>query len=94
MMIPTIHLNGTSGTALLAELQEATDALRRAIHAVQQVTCHGRDYYVQGPAAYPQARHEMDARLAALSQVERDLFDMAQAVFDQQEARTNRLTAR
>jgi hypothetical protein len=80
MMIPTIHSNGSGKAALLDELHEAGVALDKAIEAVQQVTVHGRDYYVQGPAAYTQAREEMDRRLSALRQVQDDLFCMYAAL--------------
>ena len=76
MMIPTIHLNGTSATWLLEELADASTALGTAIDALRQVTVHGRDYYPQGDHAYPQARAEHDARLNALTAVQQDLQAM------------------
>jgi hypothetical protein len=87
-MIPTIHLNGTGSKTLLEELETAHTAITEAIAAVQQITVHGRDYYVQGPHAYGQARTEMDARLTALEQVQRDLFNMHTALYDVQQGRT------
>ena len=80
MMIPSVHLNGTSQKNLLAELETAYSAVNAANDALRQVTVHGRDYYVQGDHAYPQARHEMDARLGALEQVMSDLLVMHQAI--------------
>ena len=56
MMIPTIHLNGTSRDALLSELESAYIAMQSAIKALSAVTVHGRDYYVQSDVAYYQAR--------------------------------------
>ena len=46
--------------------REPVRAVASAIDALRQVTVHGRDYYPQGPHAYPQARPEMDVRLKAL----------------------------
>jgi hypothetical protein len=83
MMIPTVHLNGTSKGHLVAELDTALGALAAAIDAITQITVHGRDYYVQGPAAYAQARHEMDLRLAALGVVQDDLLAMHASVLKQ-----------
>ncbi len=80
MMIPSVHLNGTGKTALLEELEVAYAAIDKAIAALRQVTVHGRDYYVQGPHAYGQARTEMDARLAALGQIREDVRAMHAAV--------------
>lgn len=83
MMIPTLHLNGTGKQSLLSELETAHAAVTAAIDALRQVTVHGRDYYVQGEHAYHQARHEMDARLAALSSVVDDLLNMHLAIEQQ-----------
>jgi hypothetical protein len=80
MMIPTVHLNGTSKGNLLAELDTAVAALNGAYDALRQVTVHGRDYYVQGDAAYPQARTEMDRRLVKLAEVQAELIEMRAAV--------------
>jgi len=80
MMIPTVHLNGTSKQNMLEELEVAHGAVNTAIDALRQVTVHGRDYYVQGEHAYLQARHEMDARLAALVAVQDDLLTMRVAI--------------
>ena len=76
MMIPTIHLNGTSRASLLSELESAHAAMSAAIDALRQVTVHGRDYYVQGEHAYTQARSEMDARLIALKDIANDVLTM------------------
>jgi hypothetical protein len=69
MMIPTVHSNGTGRQALLAETQAAWNRLDEAHRALRAVTVHGRDYYVQGPDAYRQAREEMDGRLDRLEQL-------------------------
>lgn len=76
MMIPSVHLNGTGKASLLAELEEAHNALLVADQKLRQVTVHGRDYYVQGANAYGQAREEMDRRLAALDQLMKDVREM------------------
>ena len=76
MMIPTIHLNGTSRDTLLSELESAHAAVSAAIDALRQVTVHGRDYYVQGDGAYIKARREMDARLTALKDIANDVLTM------------------
>lgn len=73
MMIPSVHLNGTGKANLLSELEEAHNALLVADQKLRQVTVHGRDYYVQGPSAYAQAREEMDRRILALDQIMRDM---------------------
>lgn len=76
MMIPTVHINGTGKKNLLQELEYAVSALVEAISEVSDITVHGRDYYVQGPEAYAQARIEMHERIAALEKVKRELEEM------------------
>lgn len=83
MMIPTVHLNGTGKKNLLDELEVAYAKIGEALDALRQVTVHGRDYYVQGPHAYGQARTEMDARLTALETVRKDVLDMHGAILAQ-----------
>lgn len=83
MMTPTIHMNGTSPQALMAELEVAHGALAAAHDALRQVTVHGRDYYPQGPNAYAQARHEMDARLEAIARVQQDVLALHAAIQEQ-----------
>ena len=80
MMIPTVHMNGTSKKNLLAELQEAHVAIEVAIDKLVQVTCHGRDYYPQGPHAYGQAREEMDRRFQLLQSLQNDLKLMYEGI--------------
>jgi len=80
MMVPTVHSNGTGRRSLLEELTEAHTAVQAAMTALRQVTVHGRDYYVQGPNAYAQAREEMDRRQVALAQVADELYEMYQAI--------------
>lgn len=52
MMIPTLHLNGTSRTELIKQLTDAGHALALAIDALGNASPHGRDYYPQGPDAF------------------------------------------
>lgn len=55
---PTIHLNGTGAETLARETENAREALAAAREALAALTCHGRDFYPQGPDAYPQAARE------------------------------------
>jgi len=40
------------------------------------MTIHGRDYYPQGPQAYPVARVEHERRLRMLHEIKNDLTTM------------------
>jgi hypothetical protein len=51
MLIPTVHLNGTSGEDLLDQYGSAVEAVREAIDAVCDTGPNARDYYVHGADA-------------------------------------------
>jgi len=55
MIIPTVHLNGTSGQDLLEQQQAILDALRAVREAMMAATPNGRDYYPQGEDAIGEA---------------------------------------
>ena len=87
MRFPTIHLNGTSYTALHTEYMEAYEAVRAAIDALQKVTVHGRDYYVQEGNAASEAYAEHHERLRALEKVKSDLEKIIINLINQKETR-------
>ena len=68
--IPTLHLNGTSGTTLVEEYRDAYKAIDRAIDALAATTCNGRDFYPQGPDAYYRAREERQQALQKLREAQ------------------------
>ena len=80
MMIPSIHLNGTSRDELVEQLIKAARSLRLAIEALGEATPNGRDYYVQGPSALHQARGEHRVRLGKLQDVYDELETLAEAI--------------
>lgn len=53
LIIPTIHLNGTSGRDLLDQHTDAMSAIADAIEKLPHP--NGRDYYPQGPRAIDEA---------------------------------------
>ena len=72
-MIPTVHLNGTSGEDLLDQYAGAAEAVREALDAVCDAGPNARDYYVQGPDAALTAQREHEARVASIKRVRDDL---------------------
>lgn len=76
MIHPTIHLNGTSKEALEEGYADALQALAVAIRAVESTAPNMRDYYVQGPEAFPQASAEHRARVERLTAVRQELTDL------------------
>lgn len=86
-MIPTIHLNGTAGAALLDQYTAAAEAMRKAIDALCDAGPNARDYYVQGPDVALAAQREHEARLASLKLVRNELAAIAEGVQDQIDAK-------
>ncbi len=58
MLLPSIHLNGTSAEQLLEQACEAGNAVRAAIVALEAAGPNARDYYPQGDDAFTRARAE------------------------------------
>jgi len=83
MMLPTLHLNGTSGTDLMSQTVDAMLALSDAIRAVQAAGPNGRDYYVQGPRVIDAAMDEHIARIEKLEAVQADLVAISESIHAQ-----------
>lgn len=78
MILPTIHLNGSSPDELLRQNIEARKALRRAIEAFEQATPNARDYYPQSDNAHRQAVREHLSRVQRL----RDVMEEVSAIIE------------
>ena len=84
MMLPTIHMNGTSGHALLEGYCDAISAVHAALDALARAAPNGRDYYPQGGDACAIASREHDDRKRALIKVLNELQVLAEHVADRQ----------
>lgn len=82
MMLPTIHLNGTSKGELMRQLQAASAALLDAIHAMQNAAPNGRDYYPQGDNAIQAATVEHSARITKVEDVRAEIYRLMEHVVD------------
>lgn len=80
MVLPTIHLNGTSRERLLEPLNTAYDAINEAYTALKQCAPNGRDYYPQGQGAMDNAVKEHMARLQRLDDVSKELEAIINAI--------------
>lgn len=80
MMIPTIHLNGTSREELERQLQDAVTALHAAMTALQAAGPNGRDYYLQGPDAISWAIAEHSTRIQKVKEVYDELMEMYEKI--------------
>lgn len=85
MIIPTIHLNGTSKKTLLEDLQNAHEKIREAMSALAYTAPHERDYYVKKDAqfAYAQAREEHGYRVTMLRKILSELEQLADGIQSQ-----------
>ena len=76
--LPKINLNGTSAEDLFDEYIDAQHAVRKALHILQECTCHGRDFQCNSSDDYNQALFERAENLAKLD----DVLDYCQAWID------------
>jgi hypothetical protein len=81
--IPTVHLNGTSGSSLKREYLIAYEAIDKSIEALADATLNARDFYPQGADAYSQARAERDAAFEKLRQAQAYVEQVLEGICDQ-----------
>jgi|WetSurSiteA1Bulk_404760.scaffolds.fasta_scaffold24201_1 hypothetical protein len=91
LVVPTIHLNGSSPDRLMEVIREAAGGVDDARRKLQECAPHGRDYYVQqDPEALTKATEQHLARMAKLDGVYDDLaalYEAIQAQVDEREQR-------
>lgn len=73
IMLPTIHLNGTSLAALAEANDTAHHAVLDAIAKLAEAAPNGRDYYPQSPDALYEAQDEHYDRIKRLQSVAKEL---------------------
>lgn len=73
IMLPTIHLNGTSLAALAEANDKAHHAVLDAIAKLAEAAPNGRDYYPQSPDALYKAQDEHYERIQRLQSVAKEL---------------------
>jgi hypothetical protein len=81
MILPIIHLNGTSRESLVDDACTARSALESAIEALCQMRPNGRDYY-PAPGTLGPATDEHEQRIQAVRRVSDELTEWAQKVMD------------
>ena len=87
LMIPTIHLNGTSAESLMEDLDNAYSVLNTALSALAQTAPNGRDYYVQAAGNMEKAQAQHYERMKKLQNVQRELQAIVDAIQEQVWAR-------
>ena len=80
VMVPSVHINGTSKDELLRQLGGARDAVRYAMERLREATPNARDYYVQERGAFSNAMLDHLARMEKLASVFDELGEIIEAV--------------
>lgn len=80
LILPTVHINGTSKQELFDTYFEALDAIAAARVALTKACPNGRDYYVQGPLGIQQAMSQHADRLQRLETIYDELHAIAEHV--------------
>lgn len=81
LVVPTIHLNGTPRERLLAQLQEASQAVFQAIDKLAATSPNQRDYYSQPPEAWKAAVAQHSSRGQRLRSVMDELDEIANRIY-------------
>jgi len=80
LIVPSVHLNGTSREELTEQLEAAAAAVQEAIGALRRAAPNGRDYYPQGPQMIGRAIEQHTVRMDHLRTVLRELTEIFEAV--------------
>jgi hypothetical protein len=80
--VPTVHINGTSGDDLVAQVRGAGEALWSALAAMQEASPNGRDYYPQGDGALTEAGAEYADRVNRVYSVWQEYQEILEALSD------------
>jgi hypothetical protein len=83
MTLPTIHSNGTSHKDLTEGYDKAASALYGFIDAWGEIDLNARDYYVQGPDAYQQARDERMGINQKIREIKSYLYEIRMSLYSQ-----------
>lgn len=74
LMLPMVHMNGTSRGELQRQLHDAHAAITKALNALKGAAPNARDYYPKGDDAYKTARDQHIDRLTRLETVQTELL--------------------
>ena len=80
LLMPTVHINGTSREALAEGYIEQIDAIREALRVLAENAPNPRDYYPQGREAFKNANDQQQSRLASLTAIYDELHRIAENI--------------
>ncbi|HSW45457.1 MAG TPA: hypothetical protein VLM89_07795, partial [Phycisphaerae bacterium] len=82
LILPVVHMNGTSKKELLEQREAVYRALRNVEKALCQMAPNGRDYYVV-PGSILQAQAQHERRLAAIAGLMDEMTKEADGIYKQ-----------
>ena len=90
VIVPMIHLNGTSADSLMGAIDAAHDAIGQAYEMLKQCSPNGRDYYTHAtaPQAMTTAQDEHRARLLSLHNLQAELYAISLAIDERETTAT------
>ena len=91
VIIPRVHLNGTSREELVDQIRRALDALSKADDALAYMSPNGRDYYPLGDSAINTAIEQHRRRRLMLVEIRNEIGAIGEGIVDQVDNR-NRLS--
>ena len=80
VVIPTVHINGTSKSTLHTSLSHARRTLLAAVEALKETEPHGRDYYMHGRETFKSAQDAYVGRLDRLESVYNEVCEILEGV--------------
>ena len=87
LVTPTLHLNGSSGGALLEQWLAVRAALMGAMDALHEAHPNARDYYVQSPRAITEAVAQHGVRMRRIDETIREADAIIESIQSQLDAR-------
>ncbi len=84
LLVPMVHMNGTSEKDLVEQFENAFDAVQTAYEALKKSAPNGRDYYCYPPetGGFELARKQHTERLQKLHDVQNELESLIGGVMD------------
>jgi hypothetical protein len=84
LIVPVVHLNGTSKQDLLKAMEGAYSALGDAYDKLREMAPNARDYYVTGPDAYARAAKEHRHRMMRVDAIRTEIEALVGSVDDRE----------
>jgi predicted transcriptional regulator len=80
IIVPAVHLNGTSKESLVEALENAYTSVGNAYDSLRECAPNGRDYYIYKDNPFERAREEWRNRMERLDSVRRELEAIAAGI--------------